>query len=263
MMLIQYNRRSSIPVGPRQSPLALLNPCRRSSIPLALLSLDWCFNISFSAPYYLFCPCSSSRMGAPQSPPQPWLGAPLFHSRHFTSHPVRHCSAWMACSAALALLNPHWHSLACICAPQFHSASPSALPLTASHDIRYSSFPGGAPLFPPNSSYCLSNSILMHHKLTSIPTLLDITNQAKQHWNSISPTLQARIIQKYKERLQLLWAIDELCIPAFVSPDEMGDLVDDIETMFDWYHSNCLVGLLFPFYLLSFLNHSPFSLGLP
>jgi hypothetical protein len=68
--------------------------------------------------------------------------------------------------------------------------------------------------------------------LTSIPTLLDITNRAKQHWNSISPTCQARIIQKYKERFQLLGTIDELCVPAFVGPDQMGDLVDDIETMF-------------------------------
>jgi len=48
-------------------------------------------------------------------------------------------------------------------------------------------------------------------------------------------------------RLQLLCAVDELCVPAFVSPDEMGELVDDIETMFDWYHSNCSVGLLFQF----------------
>ena len=69
--------------------------------------------------------------------------------------------------------------------------------------------------------------------LTSIPTLLDITNRAKRHWNSISPTRQARIIQKCKERLQLLCAVDELCVPAFVGPDEMGDLADDIETMFD------------------------------
>ena len=52
-------------------------------------------------------------------------------------------------------------------------------------------------------------------------------------WNSISPTRQTQIIQKYKKRLQLLCAVDKLCVPAFVGPDEMGDLVDDIETMFD------------------------------
>jgi len=49
--------------------------------------------------------------------------------------------------------------------------------------------------------------------------------------------MQERIISKYKERLQLLCAIDELCIPAFVGPDGMGDGVDDIDTMFDWYFS--------------------------
>ena len=35
------------------------------------------------------------------------------------------------------------------------------------------------------------------------------------------------------ERLQLLCTIDELCVPAFVGPDEIGDSVDDIESMFD------------------------------
>jgi hypothetical protein len=63
--------------------------------------------------------------------------------------------------------------------------------------------------------------------------VLDITNRAKQHWNSISSTRQKRIISKYKERLQLLCAVDELCVPAFVGPDEMGDGVDDIDSMFD------------------------------
>jgi hypothetical protein len=46
-------------------------------------------------------------------------------------------------------------------------------------------------------------------------------------------TRQSQIIRKYKDRLQLLWAVDELGVPAFVGPDEMGELVDDIETMFD------------------------------
>jgi hypothetical protein len=63
--------------------------------------------------------------------------------------------------------------------------------------------------------------------------VLDITNRAKRHWNSISSTRQERIISKYKERLQLLCAVDELCVPAFVGPDEMEDGVDDIDSMFD------------------------------
>jgi hypothetical protein len=41
------------------------------------------------------------------------------------------------------------------------------------------------------------------------------------------------MIRKYKECLQLLCAVDEFCVPAFVGPDEMGDLVDDIESMFN------------------------------
>jgi len=63
--------------------------------------------------------------------------------------------------------------------------------------------------------------------------LLDITNRAKQHWNSISATHQIEIISKYKQCLQLLCTIDELCVPAFVSPAEMGEVVDNINTMFD------------------------------
>jgi len=63
--------------------------------------------------------------------------------------------------------------------------------------------------------------------------VIDITNQAKQHWNVISSTHQERIISKYNECLKLLWAIDELCVPAFVGQDEMGDGVDDIDTMSD------------------------------
>jgi len=99
--------------------------------------------------------------------------------------------------------------------------------------IGYSSFPGGGPCFPPNLSYL---PFKRHFdsplaKLTSI--LLDITDRAKQHWNSISPSLRAGIIRKYKELLQLLCAVDELCVAAFVGPDEMGDLVDDIVTMFN------------------------------
>jgi len=43
------------------------------------------------------------------------------------------------------------------------------------------------------------------------------------------------MISKSKEHLQLLCAIDELCVPAFVGHDEMGDGVDDIDTMFDSY----------------------------
>jgi len=36
----------------------------------------------------------------------------------------------------------------------------------------------------------------------------------------------------YKELLQLFWSIDNLCVPAVVGPDVMGDVVDDIDTIF-------------------------------
>lgn len=33
--------------------------------------------------------------------------------------------------------------------------------------------------------------------------------------------------------LQLLCVVDEVCIPAFLSTDEIGKVLDDIETMCD------------------------------
>jgi len=45
-------------------------------------------------------------------------------------------------------------------------------------------------------------------------------------------------MSKYKERLQLLCAVDELCVPAFFGPDEMREVVDDIDTMFESYLLN-------------------------
>jgi hypothetical protein len=58
----------------------------------------------------------------------------------------------------------------------------------------------------------------------------------------MSVTRQARIISKYMEHLQLPCTVDELCVTAFVSVDEMGDLVDDIVSMFNWSPSDRLVG---------------------
>jgi hypothetical protein len=122
MVRLRYNRCSSIPVGAPQVPSALHNPRRHSSIPSALFSLDWCLDISFSSAYCLFCLAFSSRMGAPQSPAQLRLEAPQFQSRLYTSLTFRHCSHWMGCSAALALLNPHRCCLTRNCAHQFRSA---------------------------------------------------------------------------------------------------------------------------------------------
>jgi hypothetical protein len=129
-----------------------------------------------------------------------------------------------------ALLCLDFYPIISFCAPP----SPSALPLRTSNST------SGTPpflvvhlIFPPNLSY-LPLKLHFDSLLANLNSnLLDITNRAKRHWNSISPTRQTRIIRKYKECLQLLCAVDELCVPAFVGPDEMGDLVDDIETMFD------------------------------
>jgi len=121
----------------------------------ALLSLDSHFDMSVSAP---------------QSPLQPRLGAPLFDCRLCTSLHCRRCSAWMAAPLDRrfsTLVSTPWPGVA----PLYnilHSSINISTPLAhpALH-IRHSSFPGGAPLFPPNSSYCLSNFILIQCELTS------------------------------------------------------------------------------------------------
>jgi hypothetical protein len=164
------------------------------------------------------------------------------------------------------LLDLHWCSMAWICAPQFHSAllhrnqhspcRPSTPHQALLLSLRRTSFPPKLIILPLKL-HCSS----LWANLNS--NRLDITNRAKRHCNWTLPTCQAWIIQKYMERLQLLCAIDQMCVPVFVGPDEMGDVVDYIETMFDWYHSDPSVGLLFWFYLLSLFTHSLFSLVLP
>jgi hypothetical protein len=89
---------------------------------LSLICLDQGFDISLYSAYRHFSPHSSPIMSAPQSPPQPRLGASQFVSRLLTSLSIWRCSPGMGCSEASALLNPCRRSLACICAPPFHSA---------------------------------------------------------------------------------------------------------------------------------------------
>ena len=138
MVLLHYNMRSSIPIGAPQLGLALQ------------------YFIQRSIPH--FCR-RSSRMGAPR----PRSGAPQFHSRLFTSLPFGDAQHRWA-----ALLERR--SLAWICALNFIPHSSITIITSFAHPalhIRHSSFPGGAPRFSPNLSYCLSNSILIHHELTS------------------------------------------------------------------------------------------------
>jgi len=152
----------------------------------ALLSLDRPFDISFSTPSCLVCLRSPSRIGAPQSPPWPWLGAPLFHSRLFTSHPIWRCSAWIGCAAGYALLNPRQHSLAWICAPPFHSA----LLDHHQHSPCRPPTPQQALLvFWRRNSFCpkfiiLPVKLYYDSQWANLDSdFLDITNRAKPHWN--------------------------------------------------------------------------------
>ena len=129
----------------------------------ALLSLDWHFDISFRAPY-----CNSD-----SAPPLEWaLLKPLLDldpkRLYFiagTSPPS--LSAMLSIDGLLRWIGAPW--------PGFvphnfipHSSITIITPLAypALH-IRQSSFPGGIPLFPAKSSYCLSNSIMIHCELTS------------------------------------------------------------------------------------------------
>jgi len=53
--------------------------------------------------------------------------------------------------------------------------------------------------------------------------------------------------------LQLLHSVDELCLPYFVGPDKIWDVVDDSATMMVvriWSVSRYIISV----YLLSFLN---------
>jgi len=141
-------------MGDSQSPSALLNPRRRSSISTAPPSLEWCFDVSFSPRYCLRCPRSSSTMGAPQSPSQRWL------QRLYFIPDSLHPSPFGAAQPGWAALR-HGHSSIAVSAPR-----PGFAPLNfilyfiitigtplahLAYDIRRSSFPGGATPSPLNS----------------------------------------------------------------------------------------------------------------
>jgi len=131
--------------------------------PSALLSLDWPFDISFSAPY-----CIS--VGAP---PLEWaLLNPLLDldQEHLYFGPDSlppSLSAILRIDGLLCWIGDPWPGFAphnSIPHSSITIISPLAYP--ALH-IRHSSFPVGAPLFPTYSSYCLSNSILILCELNS------------------------------------------------------------------------------------------------
>jgi len=61
--------------------------------------------------------------------------------------------------------------------------------------------------------------------------MLDITNQAEQHWNSISSTRHVLSASTFKKHGALLCTIDEYCIPASINSDEMTEVADNNNTM--------------------------------
>jgi len=152
--------------------------------------------------------------------------------RHFLSHSL---------PLILALLCQYGHFSIPVNALLFHSTLLQHLLCTLLFNtalpIWCYSFPGSCS--PVSSKYIILpfkppfTFTASWHLITS---LLDITNWVKHRCNSISSTCQLRRISNYNEPQQLLCTVDELCVPAFVSPDEMGEVVDDIDSMFKWYH---------------------------
>ena len=194
---------------------ALLYPIPHTRPPLSvLLSPRWelfnshrrsynAFHTHYPTPFQ----CSSSGISTPQS--HRCSALPGLALLYFILHSLTHTptpSSFGAPQFHSALLNP-----SSFIAPQlkldallYHSA-------LLQHLLWYSSFPHNTPhlvllLSPGSCSHFSSECIILpliprfrfaassHH----ITPVLDITNWAKRHWNSILSTCQERIISKYK-----------------------------------------------------------------
>jgi len=230
IVLLRCNRRPWIPIGAPQSGLVLQYVIQRSSIPY-----------------------------------QPQLGAPLFHSRLLTSLPFGWCSAWMAAPLDMPSSTPvgaHWPLVAPL---NYNSRSSINISTRLAHlalHIRHTSFPGGAPLFPQNSSYCLSNSILIHCELTSQfqPFRYDKSSQATLEFNfTHSPGSNHSEIHVTPPASLRHWWIVCCCI--------CQPWWDGRFRAWHWNYvrlisCDWLVWLLLRLYLRSFFHHSPISLVL-
>ena len=213
MVLLRYNRRSSVSNGASIFHSALHTAFSHGAPPLGCTRLNPLLDLESERLYFI-----------PDSLPL----SPSSAAQHGWAAPLDMCS-----SIPVGTPWPGFLPLNFI----LRSAITISTPLAHLElHIRHSSFPDGTPRFPPNSSYLPFKPHFDSLLANLNSNLLDITNRAKRHWNSISPTRQARMVRKYKERLQLLCAVDELCVPAFVGPDDIGDFVDDSETMFNRYH---------------------------
>ena len=128
--------------------------------------------------------------------------------------------------------------------------------------IRHSSFPGGVPLFPVNSSYCLSNSILIHCELTSQfqPFRYDKSSQTTLEFNfTHSPGPNHSEIQGAPAASLRRWWVVCSCLCRPWCDGRFSGWHWDYVRLISF---NCLARLLFLVYLLLFLNHSSFSLVL-
>jgi len=238
MDLLRYNRRSSIPISAPQSGLKLQYFIQRSILH--------------------FCWRSSCRRGASQSPPRPRSGVPLFHSRQFTSLPFGDAQHRWAPPLDR-------RSFAWICTPNFipHSSITFISPLAhpALH-IRHSSYPGGPHLFPANSSYCLSNSIMNHCELTSQFQPFRYPKPSQmilEFYFAQSPGPNCSEIQSAPGVSLRCWWIVSSCFCRPWSDGRWSGWHWDYVRLISF---DCSAVILFLVYLLSFLNHSSFSLVL-
>jgi len=127
-----------------------------------------------------------------------------------------HCTSWQA------LHNSCCHFLDGISAPLFHSA--------LLHHLLYSPWPPNTPhltlffswwQFSFSPAYILTTFKLHFNSQLgniSIQPWLNITNWAKQHSSSISPTQPAWIVCKYNDYYQVPCAVNRVCVSALISP---------------------------------------------
>jgi len=224
----------------------------------ALLSLDWRFDISFSIPY-----CISV-----SAPPLEWaLFNPLLDLDQGGLYFSPDClppslSAMLSIDGLLRWIGAAWpwfaphnfipHSSITIISPLAHPAL----------HIRHSSSSGGAPHFAANSSYCHSNSISIHPELTSQfqPFRYHQSSQTILEFNfSHSPGLNHSEIQRMPPAsLRHWWIVCSCVCRPWWDGRFSGWHGDHVQ----WISFDHLAGLLFLVYLLSFWNHSSFSLVL-
>jgi len=126
--------------------------------------------------------------------------------------------------------------------------------------IRHSSFPGGTPLFPVNSSYCHSITSLIHRELTSQFQLFRFhqSSQTTFEFNfSHSPGQNHSEIQGVPPACLHRWWIVCFCNCRPWWDGRFSGWCWDYVRLISF---NRVAGLLILVYPLSFLNHSSFSL---